>query len=426
MSDTTTAPPRGDAADDQSGTLSPLAGKALLPSLTISWFVLFAAYLGLTSVLLPNHMAAIDEQNKVANFALVTTVASIIAMFSQPIVGALSDRTRSRFGRRAPWMLGGALVGALSLVVLGSLTDLVSITVIWAVMLVSLNALQGPLSAITPDRFPRSRRGIASAAVGIGTLAGATLGVVVAGRIAADLGVGYTMFGAAVFVVTIVFLLVNRDRSSVDAVFPPFRLRTFLAGFWVNPRRHPDFAWAFSARFLFILGYFLVFTYQLFILTDFVGMPLAEANLQVGMLSMAAFVTTLVSTVLAGWLSDRWRRRKVFIYVASAIMIVGLLVPLVLPNMTGMLLMFTIKGLGYGLYMSCDTALMSEVLPGGGTSAAKDLGILNIATNIPQALSPAVAALIIGGLGGYPALFVVAAVCIGLAALALIPIRSVR
>lgn len=425
MSDTTTAPPRGDA-EDQSGTLSPIARRSLLPSLTIVWFVLFAAYLGLTSVLLPNHMAVIDEENKVANFALVTTVASIIAMFSQPIVGALSDRTRSRLGRRAPWMLGGALVGALALVVLGSLRDLLSITIVWAVMLVALNALQGPLSAITPDRFPRSRRGIASAAVGIGTLAGATLGVVVAGRIAADLGVGYTVFGAAVFLATVLFLLLNRDRSSADAVFPRFRLRAFLAGFWVNPLRHPDFAWAFAARFLFILGYFLVFTYQLFILTDFVGMPLAEANLQVGMLSMAAFVTTLVSTVLAGWLSDRWRRRKAFIYVASAIMIVGLLVPLFLPNMTGMLLMFVIKGFGYGLYMSCDTALMSEVLPGGGTSAAKDLGILNIATNIPQALSPAVAAVIIGSLGGYPALFVVAAVCIGLAGLVLIPIRSVR
>ncbi|MDR6867090.1 MFS family permease [Microbacterium resistens] len=425
MSDTVTAPQQ-PPAEDQSGTLSPIAGRRLLPSLTIAWFVLFAAYLGLTSVLLPNHMAGIDEGSKVANFAIVTTVASIVAMFSQPIVGALSDRTRSRLGRRAPWMLGGALLGALSLVVLGSLRDLLSITIVWAVMLISLNALQGPLSAITPDRFPRSRRGVASAAVGIGTLAGATLGVVLAGRIAADVGVGYTVFGGAVFVVTVVFLLVNRDRSSAGATFAPFRWRTFLAGFWVDPRRHPDFAWAFVARFLFILGYFLVFTYQLFILTDFVGMPLAEANVQVGVLSMAAFASTFVSVLLAGWLSDRFTRRKAFIYVASAIMMAGLLVPLFLSDMTGMLLMFTIKGFGYGLYMSCDTALMTEVLPGGGTSAAKDLGILNIATNIPQALSPAVAALIIGGLGGYPALFVVAVVCIGLAALALIPIRGVR
>lgn len=413
-------------ADDQSGTLSPVAGRRLLPSLTVAWFVLFAAYLGLTSVLLPNHMAIIDEENKVANFAIVTTVASIIAMFSQPIVGALSDRTRSRLGRRAPWMLGGALLGAVALLVLGSLQDIFLITIIWAVMLVSLNAMQGPLSAITPDRFPRSRRGVASTAVGIGTLAGATLGVVLAGRIAADVGIGYAVFGGTVFVVTVAFILLNRDRSSVGAVFPAFRWRTFLAGFWVNPRKHPDFAWAFVARFLFILGYFLVFTYQLFILTDFVGMPLAEANIQVGVLSMAAFVTTLVSVSVAGWVSDRLKRRKAFIYLASAIMMIGLLVPLAMPNMTGMLLMFTIKGFGYGLYMACDTALMTEVLPGGGTSAAKDLGILNIATNIPQALSPAVAAIIIGGLGGYQALFVVAAVCIGLAALALLPIRSVR
>ncbi|PRB00962.1 MFS transporter [Microbacterium sp. MYb64] len=418
--------PRAVAALDQSGSLSPVAGRRLLPSLTVAWFVLFAAYLGLTSVLLPNHMANIDEEHKVANFAIVTTVASIIAMFSQPIVGALSDRTRSRLGRRAPWMLAGALIGALSLIVLGSLHDIFLITIVWAVMLVSLNALQGPLSAITPDRFPRSRRGVASTAVGIGTLAGATLGVVLAGRIAADVGIGYLVFGGGVFVVTVAFVLLNKDRSSTDVDFTAFRWRSFLADFWVNPLRHPDFAWAFTARFLFILGYFLVFTYQLFILTDFIGMPLGEANIQVGVLSMAAFVTTLLSVSVAGWVSDRVRRRKAFVYLASGIMIVGLLVPLAMPNMTGMLLMFTIKGFGYGLYMACDTALMTEVLPGGGASAAKDLGILNIATNIPQALSPAVAALIISGFGGYPALFAVAAACIGLAAIALIPIRGVR
>lgn len=426
MSNHTSPPMAEPTIDDRSGTLSPLARRQLLPSLTAAWFVLFAAYLGLTAVLLPNQLATIAPADKVANLAIVTTVASIIAMFSQPLVGALSDRTRSPLGRRAPWMLGGALVGGLALVVLGSLRDMVSITIIWAVILVSLNALQGPLSAVLPDRYPRTRRGVASAAVGIGQLAGSTLGVVLAGRVAANFGLGYAMFGGAVFVVTVVFLLLNRDRSSTTATFPRFQWRRFVSGFWVNPLAHPDFAWAFVARFLFILGYFLVFTYQLFILTDFIGLPLGEANVQIGLLSLASFVTTLISVSLAGWLSDKLRRRKIFIYIASVIMMAGLVTPTFLPSLSGMFLMFGVVGFGYGLYMSCDAALMSEVLPGGGENAAKDLGILNIATNIPQALSPGIAALIIGGLGGYPALFIVAVVAVGLAAVAIIPIRGVR
>jgi MFS family permease len=76
--------------------------------------------------------------------------------------------------------------------------------------------------------------------------------------------------------------------------------------------------------------------------------------------------------------------------------------------------------------MACDTALMTEVLPGDGAAAGKDLGILNVATNIPQAMSPAVAGIIISALGGYPALFVFGMIAVIIAAVVLIPIKSVR
>ena len=107
-------------------------------------------------------------------------------------------------------------------------------------------------------------------------------------------------------------------------------------------------------------------------------------------------------------------------------MVIGLAMPLFMPNLTGMLIMGAINGFGFGLYMACDTALMTEVLPGGGVAAGKDLGILNVATNIPQAMSPAVAGLIIGSFGGFPALFVFGMISVVIAAVVLIPIKSVR
>jgi MFS family permease len=76
--------------------------------------------------------------------------------------------------------------------------------------------------------------------------------------------------------------------------------------------------------------------------------------------------------------------------------------------------------------MSVDAALMTEVLPSEGTDAGKDLGILNVATNIPQALSAPIAAVIIGSFGGYPMLFVFAMVFALLAAIVTAPIRSVK
>lgn len=405
---------------------SPAPTRSLLPSLAITSLVLFATYSGLVAVLLPNQVAAIDPEQKVANLAIVSSVSFIFTLFAQPIVGAFSDRTRSRLGRRAPWMIIGAAAGAVFLMGLGGLGSILWIAIFWVIIQVSLNALQGPLSAIVPDRFPRSRRGVASAMVGIGTMAGGTIGVLVAGNLAGNVGVGYTAFGIGVLVVTLLFVLFNRDFSTKSAPRTPFSWKQFLSGFWIDPRSNPDFAWAFAARFFFILGYFVVFAFQLFILTDYIGMPIAEANGTIGLLSLAGLATTIVAVSLGGWWSDRIGRRKVFIYAASVFMIAGLVFPLIMPNLTGMLIMSAVNGFGFGLYMACDTALMTEVLPGGGVAAGKDLGILNVATNIPQAMSPAIAGILIGTFGGYPALFVFGMVSVAIAAFVLIPIRSVR
>jgi len=405
---------------------SPPANRRLLPSLLLSAMTLFGAYAGLIAILLPSQLAILDEENKIVNLGIVMTVSFVFTLFAQPLVGALSDRTRSRFGRRIPWMLLGAFVGGVLLLGMGSLTEVFWITVFWVVIQVALNFLQAPLTAITADRFPRSKRGGASAMMGLGMQLGGLVGVMVATVLAAQIGIGYSVFGIAVIVVTVLFAVFNTDWSSRASAVEPFRLGAFFRGFWVNPRRHPDFAWAFAARFLLILGYFVVAAYQLYLLTDYIGMSLSAAQGAVLTLTLVSFLPTLAAIALSGWWSDRIGRRKVFIYAASVFMVVGLAFPLVLPNITGMIALSVVNGIGFGLYMSVDAALMTEVLPNEDGAAAKDLGILNVATNIPQALSPAIAGVIISSLGGYPMLFVFGIVFTLLAAIAIAPIRSVK
>lgn len=419
----------GAAADSEGRTaISPPATRALLPWMAIASVFLFATYSALTSILLPVQVALIsaNDKDKVANLAIVTTVSFIFTLFAQPIVGAFSDRTRGRLGRRAPWMIIGTAIAAMALLGLGGMKNVLWITVFWVIIQVALNAMQGPLSAIVPDRFPRSKRGSASAMVGIGTMIGATIGVVAAGQFASHVGIGYTVFGVGVLVVTVLFVLFNRDSSSVPMVVEPFSWKQFAAGFWIKPKENPDFAWAFAARFFFILGYFVIAAYNLYILTDYIHLSLADAAIKAGLLSVVGLVPTMISIILAGFWSDKLGRRKIFIYGATVVMVIGLAMPLLMPNLTGMLIMSIFNGFGFGLYMACDTALMTEVLPGGGTAAGKDLGILNVATNIPQAMSPAIAGLIISVLGGYPMLFVFGMVSVVIAALVLIPIKSVR
>ncbi|WP_344089874.1 MFS transporter [Microbacterium deminutum] len=411
---------------EQSGAFrSPQSPKRLLPSMTILAFVMFASYAGLGQVLLPNQLAIIDEPDKVANLAVISTISFVFTLLTQPIIGAFSDRTRSRMGRRAPWIAIGGAAGGLLVAGMGTLTSVVWVGIFWIVLQVCLNAVQGPFTAIVPDRYPRERRGVASAMFGIGTAAGLTIGVIVAGQLAAALGLAYVVFGAAILVATLLFVLVNRDYSSVDARADRVTVRAFVAAFWVSPRRHPDFAWAFAARFFFILGYFMVLFFQLFLLTDYLGLPLAGANQTIGLLALTSLVTTLISVGISGVWSDRIGRRKIFVYVASAFVAIGFVVPLLSPNILGMVIMSAVSGVGFGLYTACDTALMTEVLPKDGATAGKDLGILNIATNLPQALSTAIGGILIATLG-YPAVFVSGIVAVIIAAFVLAPIKSVR
>jgi MFS family permease len=412
-------------AAETSGFASPQSPRGLMPSLIVLALVMFASYAGLGQVLLPNQLATIDAAHKVQNLTLISSASFVFTLLTQPIIGSFSDRTRSRMGRRAPWIVIGGAVGALLLVGIGSLGSVVWVAIFWIVLQVSLNAVQGPFTAIIPDRYPRNRRGIASAMFGIGTALGLTVGVVAAGQLASKLGMAYSIFGGLILVATLLFVIVNRDWSSKAVTAPRMTLRSLLVGLWVSPRKNPDFAWAFGARFFFILGYFMVLFFELYLLTDYVHLSLAHANQTIGILAIVNLVTTLPAVLVGGILSDRLGRRKIFVYLASGLVAVGFLIPLVVPTVVGLAIMSAISGLGFGLYTACDTALMTEVLPKDGAAAGKDLGILNIATNLPQALSTVAGGVLISVLG-YRALFVCGIVFVILAAFALRPIKSVR
>jgi MFS family permease len=392
--------------------------------------VLAANFAAIIAVLLPNQIAHIDPPNKVQNLAIVTSVSFGFTLFAQPLVGALSDRTRGTLGRRLPWMAAGAVVAAAFLFALGGIGSVLWVCVFWVVIQFALNAVDGPVSAVVPDRIPRSRRGTASAIIGIGMMAGAALGTVGAAEFAHQLPLAYTALGIAVIAGVAVFAVFGREPAEIalarQASVPPFSWRGFLRGFWVDPRQHPDFTWAFAARFLFILGYNLVYSFQLFVLTDYIGMSLDDANRLLGLLTVLTFITTLLAVVVAGWWSDRSGRRKIFVGAASAFLVIALAAPLLVPTVGGMVVFAAVKGLGFGIFLSSAAALFTEVLPHDGGSAAKDLGIFNVATNLAQVLAPAIAAAIIGSTVGYPALFGTGIVAVIAAALLILPIRGVR
>lgn len=383
---------------------------------------IFLIWGAVPGILLPQQITLLDPANKVANLAIVATIGALFAMIAQPIAGQISDRTRSRFGRRAPWMILGALAGALSLVGLAFANTLVGIAIAWVLVQVFYNFAQGPLSAVMPDRVPLARRGTFAALSGIGLMVGALGGSIIGSLFFNSIAVGYITFAVISVVAMALFNLFNPDYPSTELVREPFRFGDFLRTFWVSPITHPDFFWAFTGRLLLYTGYFAVTGYQLFILTDYLGIDKPETVIPLlGLISLAGI---LIATIVSGPLSDRVGRRKPFVFASSVVTGLAMLLPWIAPNLESWMIFTFIAGLGFGMFQAVDTALMSEVLP-SAKSFAKDLGVVNIAATLPQTLAPGVAGAIVL-LFGYAGLFPVGIALSILGAFAVWPIKATR
>jgi MFS family permease len=153
----------------------------------------------------------------------------------------------------------------------------------------------------------------------------------------------------------------------------------------------------------------------------------------------------VIAALVFGRISDRIGRRKVFVYIAAYIQAIAALILAFVPNFNVAIVAAGLLGIGYGCYMSVDQALATQVLP-DAHSRGKDLGIMNIATAVPQAVGPLVGALIIvlfahlatagaaasttvttaGEQAGFAGLFVASGVLAVLGGVAMIPIKSVK
>ena len=322
-------------------------------------------------------------------------VGSIVSLLATPLWGALSDRTRSRYGKRVPIAVVGGFLAAAALFWMAFSTTVVGLAVAFCVLQLFFAAINATLAAVVPDRVPVAVRGVVSSILGFGIMIGITLGQVVGGGIAStSIALAYLVFACAVLLGLAVFVFLNPDESSLDETPTPFTPLEFIRSFWVSPRAHPDFAWVFWGRGFMLLGYTAVNAYGLYILQDYIGLSKDQSLSMLPQLALVSLVGITISILLSGWLSDRLERRKPFVVASSLVSAVGVLLPFLVPTPTGMLAFSFVAGLGYGCYLSIDNALISQVLPPTG-NAAKDLGIANIAGAVAQVLAPAIAGLIV-------------------------------
>ncbi|SDH62443.1 Major Facilitator Superfamily protein [Lentzea fradiae] len=374
------------------------------------WLALYAPI----QVLLPQQAELLDKANKELVFGIVTGVGALVSLLVVPLIGFLSDRTTSRFGRRHPWTVGGAAVGAVGLGVLANAPSVLVMTIGWCLVQAGIGGMLAALTSAVPDRVPVAQRAQVGGLIGISQMLGTVMGAVVVTLLVSGLSAGY--LACAVIVVTGALFFVFRTPDTRLVAKP------VTPTFWISPREHPDFAWAWCGHLMINLGNALGTLYLLFFLGDVVHHPSPEDGLLV---LMALYGVALAAgAVLFGARSDRTGRRKPYVHLAAAVMALAALLLVVWPTWTSALVAAPLLGVGFGIYWAVAIALLTQVLP-TATDRAKDLGVLNVANALPQVIAPLLAAVILANLGGYRGLFAVSALATTLAAVLMSRVRSV-
>ena len=397
--------------------------------------LLVAANLGLwmafftpVQVLLPQQISDIDLAGKEAMLSWVTGLGALAAIIVNPLAGALSDRSvlrigRRELGRRHVWTVSGALVAALSLTVLAGQHTVAGVAAGWVGTQIGLNVMLASLIAAVPDRVPVGQRGAVAGWISMPQALGLVLGAVLVTAVATGTATGYLAIAVVLLVLALPFALLTPDDPLPRDTRAALRWRTLLAGLWIHPRRHPDFAWAWSSRFLVQLGNAFGTLYLLYFLTDQVKLADPEGGL---LLMILLYTMGMVATaVVAGRLSDRTGRRKIFVVWSGMVIATAAVLLALWPLWPVALAASVLLGAGYGVFLAVDTALITQVLP-AAVDRAKDLGVVNAATAAPQVLGPVLAAPLVTHLGGYPTLYAATAVVTVLGATMVVKVRSVR
>jgi Na+/melibiose symporter-like transporter len=390
--------------------------------LSCYWFAYNLQWVALLAIVLPSQIAQmVEPADKEWTVGAIVGGGALLSLFVTPLAGLLSDRSRSRRGRRRPFLLVGTLVTCAFLLAIapaGAGTSLAWFVVLYLGIQLGSNWAAGPYAALIPDLVAPAERGNASGWMALMSTLGTLAGALVAGQLARPGAYGstYGIIVAVLLVTAAVTWFGVREApggaaSAGEARVPLARaLRSFLP----DAKAHRDFYWVLGTRCLIGMGIYSVFSFFQYFLADVlrVAEPERQASYLVGVIIAAGIPTSLV----AGAWSDRVGR-KPLVYASGAIMAIAALLFILAGVRPTMPLVFGVGalfGVGYGAYQAVDWALAIDVLPPGG-DAGKDMGIWHVALVLPQVLAPAVSGALLGAikpvslLGGYATVFAVTA-----------------
>ncbi|HET7082645.1 MAG TPA: MFS transporter [Candidatus Limnocylindria bacterium] len=364
------APPPGNASE------RPLLPFSHLLKLSVYWFGILTIWGGLNNIILPSRIEDIDKANAGTLLAIINGAAVLMAIVVQPTIGMISDYTVTRWGRRKPYIVIGATLDVVFLIGLALSQTYLMILVFLVLLQFSSNFAQGPFQGYVPDLVPAKQVATASGLMGVMIVMGQIAGVGVAtlglggDLVLATIGLGLIELATAIVLVTSV-----REGSGA----PPRRvswLRVAGSAWGTDILKESNVLWLLLVRLLF-LGAVNATNLGLYYFQRTHGMPEEEAGTILFIATLVVGVATAASAFPGARLSDRFGRRPM-IWAACAIAASGMLLVALAPSPWLAIGAFLPFGIGVGIFLSVDWALMTDVIPKDTTG--RYMGILNAGT----------------------------------------------
>ena len=401
---------------EHSGTPTAIAGKRVGPLwmtlFTLAWLAIWTVQLTPIQLLLPLQLdTGAPGENWIAGVVwagVVLSVGGLVGIIAAPVSGRWSDRTRSRWGRRRPWAIGGSLVAAVGLVLTGLVAGPVAVGGAWIVVSVGVSVASAALTAMIADQLT-TQRGAASAAASSAQAVGIVVGVGAVVLIGLNVEQSYFLLAAIIAVIGSGTALLLPDAAAHELALPAPRTAARTAS-W----RDRDFLWLLISRFVVNIGNAFGTSLLLFFLLYGVRVPSAAAQDDLLVLIVIYTVFVVIASIIAGILSDRpsaspLRRRRTITAVSAVVQAISGVVILISPSFEMTAVAAAIMGAGYGAYMAVSLAFATDLLK-DPDDHARDLGLVNVSAQLGQLLGPLLGAGLVALVGGFWLLFGAAAV----------------
>lgn len=356
------------------------------------WFATSAKWFILLLALLPGQIAEIvPGGEKGGTWGTVVMIGACWGIFGPSLFGFLTDNIAARVGARSRMIWLAAVGTCIALFMLYQAKTVPMMIVGYLLLQLADDLGQGPYQAMIPELVPAEYRGRASAAYGIMTSA-AQVAIAIYAMVAKKpelifIGLGVLQIATAAIVTATV-----KGASPVSQ--PSTEAKVSFLQAWRDPWRTPDFFWVWFTRFLNAFGFYIVVTYIRYFLQDVViGPGVPDASAKAGQLTQFIALIIAATGIVGSLISTRIPSRKRTVRISGFIMLVALLVFIFVHQTAALYGAAAVFGIGYGMYLSADWALVSDVLP-DPSRAGSQMGVWSMASVAPQIISGGVGFLI--------------------------------